>query len=425
MSANTLEDLDYVLDLLAREIRNVERLENTQMEVFLLRIVLAFGHKKRGNTEMMKEQLWKATRTFFDLNFFITKLRETADDPQQRIQLDLGSYYAVDFAFRALDDPCYDILSLLSWSMSAGLREMLEKVRSTDLALLQDAFMKQWPGTFGLQGEVMQNDCLRRWIGWCCRTLRARRVLGNLAEILIGAIQGFNTTISHDVAVYWLLWYRLQQEKYLPNCGPPWDGHMERMMGISAPELLFELVEMALQCLPAAEKRTGISRLFRDGSLEWLWRFSEGFLTLEKMSDAQLVKSFLAKLVAGSEGASQKREQQQKQTGNEAGLRTLMVDMFIGGMDNQHAPMESSIVLHQRRLSALTNMSRDPTMRSSETGSTISSLRRHARKFARRSGTPITTSEFGWSRTSLGDVSDSMSLMADLGPLVDVEGAEP
>jgi hypothetical protein len=261
--------------------------------------------------------------------------------------------------------------------------------------------------------------------------LKSRKPLLRLFEQLSRAVDQLKISIFFQSALYWLLWARWQEDKHRPSGAAPWvaghsekfmeDRHTEQAMGVSASEILVELVSLALQHSPVKAKRSNIARVFRGDFSDFLERASGGFLALSKLSDLQLVSAFLTELVGDLSGSTYMWERQEKKRHYpeelDDKLRSLTIDVFIRGMQSQEAPMESSITLERQRFSALTIMSRDPTMKSSDTGSTLSSLRKHTKKYARRSNVSMTTNEMRWSQSTgfFGDWSSTKTSDALLG----------
>jgi hypothetical protein len=429
--ASSPKDLELVQILISKEVRRVEALPNTEMEQFMLRTVLAVVYMQLDKIDAFKDERWNLTRHFYDLNTFLTTFQEWAYDPETRYQLDLSSYYILDFAFRFFVGTYEELHSVLISSQSSFqegvLRAKFEHSQSIQLKILQENFLTQYPGTFGLQEGVLRNRTLRNCLDWCHKTLASQSRL----PVQSGIIQLFlDAERARPIITYWLLWTQWQVQKAQPNGTFFWDAETERLMGMSGTALLWELIELAQKVFRCDDKQSRRSRIFGESDSEFIRRAYDRMDILSRMSDTELTESFLSHLISSRQpNADSEKSQElklrrlffskwlhkntdQDQVVAEGQANKLSTAIFIAVMKMQSAPTALTEIATNRRFSSFTSGGFDPTMLSSDTGSTLSDMRKGGRKFARQSFASSGSRDTKWAQmmAKIDEISDSMSV---------------
>jgi hypothetical protein len=446
--ASSIGELDLMHTLLTREVYRVEALPNTETEQFLLHTVLAIIFKqlewrtlsKVPWKDLSKEALWKSTRTYYDLSTFLMKFQEGAENPEARIQLDLSSYYILDFAFRSLDDTFEELASVVEGiDSNHPLKPVLSRLQSVNLERLRMEFLCQYPGTFGLHNAQMRNRTLRNSLDWCRKTLASQNLLPEQSRVIHGYL---SEERANAIGIYWLLWTKWQAQRRNSNFF--WDADTERVMGISGPELIWELINLAFKVVSNENKRPRRSRIFSSWDSELIQHAHEGTEVLARMSDRVLAESFLSQLVSPCltfkdfpcltpkdlEKSKLPRAFFSSRVRNKVNPSEIAVDdyvhqlsttVFLIGMRPQSAPVDSIEIATKRRFSTFTIGSWNPTMLSSDTGSTLSSMKQRARKFARYSSASIRSGDSRWTQTTgmVEELSDSMSVFTISVPIAE------
>lgn len=430
VTAHSSEDLELVRDILLEEISRVRLLPNTELDLFLLQTVFTVIYRKITmlDARALKDQLWESTRKFQDVERFLTTFREGSSNHERRIQLDLHNFYLLNFAYQYLPEQEEHFKRLCN----CPGRCLVHHTRSLDLQILKGEFLKQSPGTFEICNGNLGNPSLRACIAWCRTAFNKKfQRAGQLA--IIRHMLGEAERADH-IWIYWHLWSLWQIQKDRPGHPLSWDEDKKRFLGITAPELLFQLtgLVLSLSSPTVATKRTSIS-LFQDPVDLVKQRCLKGLDVISQMRDEQLAESFLSYHVSFHESPRDQefsgtarsefteKTQARKAFQGEGYLGGVSADIFLDAMNKKPKLPEATGAPSKRLYSAFISGSRNPTLKSSDTGSTLSSLKKRKSKMPRFSVMSSGSGGSGFTRmtTAVDDLSDTMSLFTISVPILE------
>jgi hypothetical protein len=381
-AAKSPSDVELVQSLLMDEISDLETGPSTGLVHFLLQILLILLYKLQNNGEAFKEHRQRATGIFYGLDSFISHLQTHKRSLEDGMRLNLTSYYLVHLAFGVLGvgDSRQSVTVVLDWGHC--MQDNLEQTLESQLKLLEYEFLSQRPGPFELQDGALGNSCLRDCLRWCHACLQETIQLPVSWRTL--RQQTVHREWAEKIGIYWFLWNQHHKKTSTPDGPNFWTADMERVMGMSVAQLIFNMVSLMLQASPNEQRHSRLDRVLCRKDVDLIHRATAGGKVLLESTDEDLSRRFLAHLVEKDFSTHPPSESRSAQLYRIAltTFRSGIQDAWTQSGPAQRAQLAESSLQDQfpGRLLSLNN-----TLASSHSSSTLSSMRRLAAGMSRRS----------------------------------------
>jgi hypothetical protein len=398
-------DVELLQSLLTSLLSELEDKSSTGFEQFLLCIVLSMSYKLQHDESAFREQIRKSTSLYYGLDTFLSHLQSGRRNHDCEMQLNLISYYLVHlaFSFLGVGDSRQSICDVLDWGPL--LQDNLEQTLEDQLKLLDHEFLCQVPGPFELSDGVLHNSYLRDCLKWCHSRLRETNQLSLSWKSLRQRFA--DRRQAETFAVYWLLWGQYQKRTNNWDTLTDWTKNPEAVMGVSATELLFHMASLIIQASPNGPRLSRLELpLFRK-DLDLIDRAIAGGNVLMEQTDEVFARQLLSHLVDKDFPNHSPLES------HSAELSHLALQTFRNGIQEVHFASHPVELTNEGQL-PLRRFSHNPTLASSHSSSTLSSMRRLAAgTSARRSTTSgiFFRSTSTKSERTIDDLSDSLSTL--------------
>ena len=369
--AEDFEDSIRVHELLLRELDLLHELEHTEDECLLLRITLALVSGKLRKAKPFEHQLPRIEQTLADPEILVAVVRTNAYGVADKIVRDVQNYYIISHVCRErvaiFGDALSDQTSVNSISLASSNRSTSFNLRLLRAELLRHWFVGPSPKAQTAQ-MVYLRDCLQK----CYSILNPWNWFNKVPWQLTLAQEHLDLDVSATVGVFWLMWTQWpgagDDVEQMISDGPDFP----RCLGITSAELLWHLVELALSTAPKETKRSRSARIFGKDYWECLRHASAGFQKLSKIANADLAERFLDRLASPDRVAN-----------GATSARQMLLSMKVFKLGTETCDSSCSTSDDWLQHPAFHIASSDPAMRSSDTGSELSSMRRHKRFRAR------------------------------------------
>ena len=202
---------------------------------FVMRMLLADTYALKNDRKMERFHIEIAVNTPYLNHLLLTHL------PHEHRSFDLWAYYFLTrrCSFRCGDDHV----------VYESLRESMPYCHEVDQVEAQNMFLSQKPGLFEIENGIMSNPCLRSCLLWATHETKHLDVDHTLWDKM-------NNIKIDDALRYYMIFYRLWEclhsDQTLSKYQLPWLAKAEKLMGISASELL-RLVVMMILCYEPVE----------------------------------------------------------------------------------------------------------------------------------------------------------------------------
>ncbi|OCL09341.1 hypothetical protein AOQ84DRAFT_375923 [Glonium stellatum] len=211
---------------------------STSLEHFLFRMILADTHTRLRDQDMA------------DLIIEHTMGCEFADEklllqvPPENRSLDLLTYQYLTHGLSYKDKLVRDAISCGHIPYDYPVFE------KSQLAL---CFLQQAPGPFMLQSGTMKNPCIRACLQWCVAMLESTAKMTESWQSV--QPNGQNSPSTNHFRLFCCLWEccRGHQTSKDSSGALVWESQAEKLMGISAAELLGTLCWMIIRASPKSE----------------------------------------------------------------------------------------------------------------------------------------------------------------------------
>lgn len=245
----------------------------TDVESFVFRMLLATTYSRRENYSAADSHTKIAMGSNLVDGGILMYL------PQNTRSLDIITYYYLSHALGYHDDIA--TRKTINYLPQDGLFVARNPIR--------DRLLRREPGPFELKYGSMHNPCVRSCLQWCTSELGRITSIPDLWDnSQLDEYSSEYREEAENITVYCCLWDRWQsrQTKYTSPQHVLWMGQAEKLMGISASELLVMLCWMIMSASPPSGDRSesGLIRRARIGTV-----------ALSIRSDEELGSQFLDK----------------------------------------------------------------------------------------------------------------------------------
>ena len=212
--------------------------ESTDVEHFLFRMILADTRTRLGNQEFANLIVEHVMGCEFANERLLLQM------PNEDRSLDLLTYQYLTHGLSYKDNLVRDAIARNCISYDYPVFEM------SQLAL---RFLQQTPGPFALQGGIMENPCIRSCLRWCVAMLESTAMMTESWESVQPNDQ--DSPLAEHFRLFCCLWECWQSPRTSQESSEAlmWASQAEKLMGISAAELLGTLCWMIVRASPKAE----------------------------------------------------------------------------------------------------------------------------------------------------------------------------
>lgn len=212
--------------------------ESTDVEHFLFRMILADTYARLGDQEFANLIVEHVMGCEFANERLLLQM------PNEDRSLDLLTYQYLTHGLSYKDNLVRDAIARDCIPYDYPV---FEKSR---LAL---CFLQQTPGPFELQGDIMKNPCIRSCLQWCVAMLESTDIMTEPWENVQPNDQ--DSPLAEHFRLFCCLWECWQGRRASRGSSEAltWASQAEKLMGISAAELLGTLCWMIVRASPKAE----------------------------------------------------------------------------------------------------------------------------------------------------------------------------
>jgi hypothetical protein len=215
-----------------------QRDESTDVEHFLFRMILADTHARLGDQEFANLIVEHVMGCEFANERLLLQM------PNEDRSLDLLTYQYLTHGLSYKDNLVRDAIARDCIPYDYPVFEM------SQLAL---RFLQQTPGPFALQGGIMENPCIRSCLQWCVAMLESTAMMTESWESVQANDQ--NSPWTEHFRLFCCLWECWQSRRTYQESSEAlmWASQAEKLMGISAAELLGTLCWIIVRASPKTE----------------------------------------------------------------------------------------------------------------------------------------------------------------------------
>ncbi|KAH0543033.1 hypothetical protein FGG08_002641 [Glutinoglossum americanum] len=238
-SATTSSQVEIAQSLLEQKLHEPHR-SATDVENFLFRMLLAETYTRRRDYSTANFHTRVAMESDLADERLLTQL------PQETRSLDIITYHCLA---RGLG--CHENLV-----KEKTLRYLPQDNLFIGRSQVQERLLLREPGPFELKHGSMKNPCIRSCLQWCTSELERTATIPGSWKNLQSNDQ--HLSWAEHIGVYCCLWERWQsrQTKYTKLQPMLWAGQAERLMGISAAELLITSCWMIMGASPSRNDKS-------------------------------------------------------------------------------------------------------------------------------------------------------------------------
>lgn len=215
-----------------------QRDESTDVEHFLFRMILADTYARLGDQEFANLIVEHVMGCEFANERLLLQM------PNEDRSLDLLTYQYLTHGLSYKDNLVRDAIARDCIPYDYPVFEM------SQLAL---RFLQQTPGPFALQGGIMENPCIRSCLQWCVAMLESTAMMTESWESVQANDQ--NSPWTEHFRLFCCLWECWQSRRTYQESSEAlmWASQAEKLMGISAAELLGTLCWIIVRASPKTE----------------------------------------------------------------------------------------------------------------------------------------------------------------------------
>lgn len=215
-----------------------QRDESTDVEHFLFRMLLADTYARLGDQEFANLNVEHVMGCEFANERLLLQL------PNEDRSLDLLTYQYLTYGLSYKDNLVRDAIARDCIPHDYPVFEV------SQLAL---RFLQQTPGPFALQGGIMRNPCIRSCLQWCVAMLESTAMMTESWESVRANDQ--NSPWTEHFRLFCCLWECWQSRRTYQESSEAlmWASQAEKLMGISAAELLGTLCWIIVRASPKTE----------------------------------------------------------------------------------------------------------------------------------------------------------------------------
>ena len=328
-SAAREPDLTIVRNLLGQNLAEKDDpgpAMTSKLERYMLQMLLAQVCRLQGDIHAAQQQCHAILKILPDMEQILNNSQ--VDD----VHVDLITYLYLNrcLTFRS---PHHEELvgpNKSQYSLSFASEHFLATSFGKDIKRLEEHLVSLHPGTFALQFRIMLHRRIRKTLAWCIQQLEKAT---NLPQLWTTVCQDEETlNWAESLPIYCYVWRQWNQEVLKVEKPKSWAVELEKLIGISAAELVQVTASAIMSFSKSQEPKTGINEFLKcsaEGNLDMLQQALVAARGLSTQPDDVLRCHFLSSIIDRIDLLHQSK----KETGFRKSVHDLVTDFVQDELD--------------------------------------------------------------------------------------------